>query len=70
MPKAEIDFDQLKDHRKRFKKTERIKRQNEEWDRLEKEGKTVKAWHRKKRKVSDSKKPKPLLKKNKRTKKR
>ena len=31
----------LKDHRKRFKKTERIKRQNEEWDRLEKEGKTM-----------------------------
>ena len=43
-------LDALEDHRKRFKKTERIKRQNEEWVRLENEGGKVKEWYRKTRK--------------------
>ena len=43
-------LDALEDHRKRFKKTERIKKQNEEWVRLENEGGKVKEWYRKTRK--------------------
>ena len=40
----------LEDHRKSFKKTVRIKRQNDEWVKLETEGKVVRAWYRKKKK--------------------
>ena len=40
----------LEDHRKSFKKTVRIKRQNDEWVKLEAEGKVVRAWYRKKKK--------------------
>ena len=43
-------LDDLKDHAKRFKKTMRIKKQNEEWDKLEKEGGIVSEWHRNERK--------------------
>ena len=48
-------LDALEDHRKRFKKTERIKKQNEEWVRLENEGGKVKEWYRKTRKKKKKK---------------
>ena len=41
---------------KRFKKTVRIKEQNEEWDKLEAEGGIVPEWHRKNRKKASKKK--------------
>jgi len=40
----------LADHRKRFKKSERIKRQNEEWDKLEAEGGKVREWYKREKK--------------------
>ena len=44
------------DFRDRFKKTVRIKEQNEQWDKLEAEGGIVPEWHRNSRKKASKKK--------------
>ena len=50
-------LDNIEKHRKRFKKTERIKKQNEECVRLENEGGKVKEWYLQPRKKKKKKQP-------------
>ena len=52
-----------KDHVKRFKKTVRIKEQNEKWNKLEAEGGIVREWYRNTVKSNKKILKKPVLKK-------